>query len=173
MKHLDECISATPRKANSGQSPVRNVGIDIDGTITAAPRLFAEMIGRVRNVGGRVHIVSSRSPQARDDTVAELSSLGIAFDALHLLKPWAERKTPCSLERLDWYEQYLWQKVEYAQENDLSTFFDDDPKVVGLFLAYAPEVRIVRPPWDGRNVCLRAVLRSASEPIRPNEPLSD
>lgn len=51
-----------------------NLGIDIDGTITGDAESFAYLSPAVSR-HGVVHVVSSRSPEAHAETVAELTSL--------------------------------------------------------------------------------------------------
>ena len=45
------------------------LGLDIDGTITADPMFFRERAAAVIKGGGQVHVVSSRSPEARVETM--------------------------------------------------------------------------------------------------------
>jgi len=45
------------------------LGLDIDGTITADPVFFRERAAAVIANGDEVHVVSSRSPEARLETV--------------------------------------------------------------------------------------------------------
>lgn len=61
------------------------LGLDIDGTITADPVFFGERASAVIKNGGQVHVVSSRSPEARVETVTELRELGISYSTLDLL----------------------------------------------------------------------------------------
>lgn len=116
------------------------IGLDIDDTITAAPRLFAEISAQCRKHGGRVHIVTSRSVVGRRETIEELRDYGIAFDAIHFIGDMSRANTDCPHMELDWFQRYLWQKVSYAMLNGLRHFVDDDPKVLSLFATYAPGI---------------------------------
>ena len=57
------------------------LGLDIDSTITADPVFFGERAATVIKNGGEVHVdvVTSRSAEARVETVTELRELGIRY----------------------------------------------------------------------------------------------
>lgn len=124
---------------------VSAIGIDIDGVITASPEFFASLSDKARREGRLVHIVSSRSDQteARNATREELSSLGVTYDYLHLLPSIEIAQQYCPHQSLDWYQKYLWQKVDYCLKEKINLFYDDDAKVVELFRLFAPEINIV------------------------------
>ena len=121
------------------------IGLDIDGTITAKPEAFARLSRRVKDEGGEVHVISSRSPMSEHETRLELKCLGIVFDELYLLPNFGSRliRGP---DHLDWYSKYLWQKVEYAINNNIEEMHDDDQRVVALFQSYAVRIRL-NPPF--------------------------
>lgn len=121
------------------------VGLDIDGTITAAPEYFSTLSRAWRDAGRQVQVISSRSDclESRNETLKELRCLGIEFDELHLLRSPGEELAPCPHRNLDWFQVYLWQKVAIARLVGASIYFDDDDKVVWLFRRYAPEISIV------------------------------
>lgn len=124
-----------------------NLGLDMDGTITASPKFFALLCRAVRAARGKVHVVTSRtdSPEARQGTLAELHKYGVDFDELHFLPGFDQAKGLCPHEHLDWYQKHLWQKVDYALKNRISVFFDDDEKVVKLFGEFAPRIAVFQP----------------------------
>ena len=121
-----------------------NLGLDIDGVITASPDYFASLSKQWRNGGGQVHIVSSRSNRADvlATTKAELDSYGIAYDSLYLLPSIEIARVTCQEKDLDWYQKYIWQKVNYCIENQVDTFYDDELKVVELFRKLCPHIKI-------------------------------
>ena len=119
-----------------------NLGLDIDGTITSDPKFFASICQGVL-IKGAVHIVSSRSPEARTETVAELAELGISYSALHLLPPLSAAQSLCPHSGLDWYQRHQWLKADYALSNRLTHFVDDDRKVLALFARFAPSVAAI------------------------------
>lgn len=121
------------------------LGIDIDGVITASPKFFASLTNRFRQTGNRVHIVSSRSDQteARQATIKELHKFDIVYDHLYLLPSIEVAQQRCMIAGLDWYQKYLWQKIDYCIEHGINLFYDDDAKVVELFRLIAPEIRII------------------------------
>ena len=62
-----------------------HIELDIDGTITAEPDFFLGVERRWLESGREVHIVSTRSPEARAETLLKLKQLGVSFTALYLL----------------------------------------------------------------------------------------
>lgn len=121
------------------------LGLDIDGVITASPEFFALLSRKWKQEGKRVHIVSSRSdqPDARRATTDELHALGIAYDHLYLLPSIEVAQHRCPFPKLDWYQKYLWQKVDYCLKHGIGHFYDDDAKVVEVFRLIAPEIKVV------------------------------
>lgn len=119
---------------------MHRIGLDIDGTIIADPDFFARVARKWLEVGREVHIVSSRSPEARPATLLELKQLGIGFTALYLLPDIGAAWTLCTHAELDWYRRHLWLKVDYALTHGVTHFVDNDPMVLGLFAWYAPQV---------------------------------
>lgn len=130
MTHKEETQSST-------------LALDIDGTITADPGFFANLSGLWIAGGKEVHIVSSRSPEARRETIAELKDYGIPFTALYLLPPISAAQKLCPHQNLDWFQRHCWLKVDYALAHGITHFVDDDPKVLALFNRYASEVMAI------------------------------
>lgn len=120
------------------------IGIDIDGVITASPEYFSALTGKWRRDGKVIHVVSSRSDQlmARTDTISELRHFGIVFDHLYLLPSIEVAQQMCPHIGLDWFQKYIWQKVDYCIKYRIGIFYDD-AKVVELFKALAPEIDII------------------------------
>ena len=116
------------------------IGLDIDDTITVAPVMYSELTRLCRQLGAEIHIVTSRSEAARAETIQELDQYGVVFDFLHFIGDMSTAKSECPHSELDWYQSYLWQKVAYALDNELTQFVDDDPRVLSLFAEYAPHV---------------------------------
>ena len=122
-----------------------NIGIDIDGTITAKPKFFKELSRRIRAEGGKVFIVSARLPVpwVYKVTEKELKALGIEYDELHLIPDEGIKgDIPGAPDGLDWYRQYLWQKVAFCLAHGVELFFDDDDTVVELFEEYGEGIEI-------------------------------
>ena len=121
---------------------VLRLGLDVDGTITLDPKLFAEVSVQCKQSGGEVHIVTSRAELSRQETVRELRDYGIQFDSIHFLGDMSLANKTCPHKELDWFQRYLWGKVAYAQQHQLDHFVDDDQKALSLFATYAPEIVI-------------------------------
>jgi hypothetical protein len=121
-----------------------NVALDIDGTITAKPEFFAVLSKAIRANGGKVIIVTSRSntTEVKAQTRRELRGYGIAFDELVVIADAAGDRLPCPHGDLDWYQQYLWQKVAVCVERGVTIIFEDDEKVIALFKRFAPDVQV-------------------------------
>lgn len=135
------------------------LALDIDGTITSDPGFFARLVQEVIRDGGKVHVVSSRSPQGRRETLAELSQLGIRFSALHLIPSISAAQTLCPHRELDWFQRHLWLKVDYALANGITHFVDDDRKVLALFARFAPSVAAI--DFEDRERLLQRPITSA------------
>lgn len=123
------------------------IGLDVDNTITKFPKVFSELSYVVKKDGGQVHIVTSRSDDeiARVGTIKELKEYNIIYDRLFFLPGYAQASLNCPHKELDWYQKYLWQKVDYCLKNTMDTFVDDDEKVISLFKTYAPSIKIFYP----------------------------
>ncbi len=119
------------------------LALDIDGTITADPVFFVRCSQDVLRAGGEVHVVSTRSPEARAETLQELRELGIKFSHLHLIPHMSSAQDLCPHTSLDWFQRHLWLKVDYALRNSLTHFVDDDPKVLGLLARFAPLITTI------------------------------
>ena len=122
-----------------------NIALDIDGTITSNPAFFALLSHSVHGDGGQVFVVTSRSNTAavEKETRAELTAYEIAFDALYVIADrGSEQQIPCPHDDLDWYQQYLWQKVKFCTDHDVHIIFEDDDKVVTLFQRFAPDIQV-------------------------------
>lgn len=132
------------------------LALDIDGTITTDPPFFSLIAKKVMQSGGDVHVVSSRSPEGRSETLEELKDYGIVFSALHLLPHISTAQSLCPHSGLNWFERHLWLKVDYALANEITHFVDDDPKVLALFARFAPAVVAIATQDRSRLVELRS-----------------
>lgn len=120
------------------------ISLDIDGTITAYPEYFSKLSQQIYESEGKVVIISSRidTPEVRSETEQELASYGVKYDTLYLFKS-MDDMPECPHDELDWQDQYLWQKVAYAEAVGVSVHYDDDDRVLELFRKYAPEIDVV------------------------------
>jgi len=121
------------------------LGLDIDGTITAAPDRFAALAGLVRQAKGSVHVVTSRSVLGRTGTVAELREYQVAYDEIYFLPEISQAQALCPHPHLDWFNRHRWLKVDYAVRHRLTHFVDDDVAVLKLFREFAPMVVALSP----------------------------
>jgi len=124
------------------------LALDIDDTITRDPPFYRVLANAVKSNNGKVLIVSSRNAcyETEVATRKELSGYGIQYDALHLLPSIEAARGNCPHNELDNYQKYIWQKVDYCLRNKVTHYFDDETKVIELFLAYAPKI-IVYQCW--------------------------
>jgi hypothetical protein len=86
-----------------------NITLDLDETITAAPEFFAWLSKHIRLDGGKVYVMTDRSPYARTFTEEELAYYGIEYDELLI----TEKKLEESLKR----------NVDFAIDNLAGTYF--------------------------------------------------
>jgi len=135
------------------------IGFDIDGTITANPNLYARISREIKENEGEVHVVSSRSEEARLETMEELRGYGLQFDKLYLIPSISKSESVCPHPDLGWYEKFLWGKVGYALDWQLTHYVDDDYKVAALFKRYAAHVQFVSPDHVERLISLSATSR--------------
>jgi hypothetical protein len=122
---------------------IESIGIDIDGTITLDPLFFAQLSREIRECGGYVHVVSSRSREGRSETLIELVEYGISFDELYLLPSIEDAQDLCPHKSLNWFDRHCWLKIDYAKRNGLTVFVDDDQRILELFKTYAPEIKAI------------------------------
>lgn len=122
------------------------LALDIDDTITAMPKFFATLSKAVIREKGRVIIVSSRTnvPEVVASTTAELKEYGIAFTKLILIEGIDAGAAACPHQELDWWNKYLWQKVDVCKRENVQVVMEDDEKVIALFRKYAPEIQVMR-----------------------------
>lgn len=123
------------------------IGFDIDGTITGNPQFFSALSRKIYAACGKIHVVSCRSPLSYKETERELRDLGVKFSRIYLLPNFGHPIPNCQDRTLNWYEKYIWQKVEYALAKQLSHFFDDDPAIQRLFRKYAPQISLNPCSW--------------------------
>lgn len=88
-------------------------GIDIDGTITAAPRHFKKLIDSLIASGNEVIIVTGRDSGRHDETVKLLESLCIQHTRL-VMKP------------LDWPDTMPEYKVMACRRERVDILIDDE-----------------------------------------------
>lgn len=121
-----------------------NIGIDIDDTITAAPEYFSKLTNSFKKnaAGKKIHIITSRTDleEVREFTKNELKELDISYDYLYILPNKPVNEPP---QELDWYQQYLWQKVDYCLRNDIGAMFENEEIIRVLFSQYAPEIKVI------------------------------
>jgi len=120
------------------------IALDIDDTITAIPEFFAALSACIEKSGGRVIIVSSRTDnqEVRIHTVKELAEYGIVYSELYLLPDSEAAKTLYDVQDLNWYQKYLYGKVEICKNEKINVVYDDDPQVLMLFQRHAPEIQV-------------------------------
>ncbi|MDI7275301.1 MAG: hexose kinase [Anaerolineae bacterium] len=104
-----------PPKRPVGPRERLRYGMDIDGTITQAPRHFKRLIDALLQAGDEVYIVTARPESDRPGTEALLASLGIEYHEL-LMRP------------DDWPRSIADYKVQAVQERELHFLMDDDPR---------------------------------------------
>jgi hypothetical protein len=117
---------------------------DIDDTISAYPEYFSRLSKDTYAQGGKVVIITSRLDidNVRIDTEKELADYGIKYDELYMFQSFDDMP-PCPYKELDWYSQYLWQKVVFAKAAQVDEHYDDDDKVIALFSEYEISISII------------------------------
>lgn len=120
------------------------VALDIDGTITANPPFFATLSRAIIREGGKVLIVSSRANtyEVRCSTAAELVGYGIEYTELFLIDDIEAAAERCPHKDLNWWEKYLWQKVDICVRNKVGILFEDDAQVIDLMKKLTPDIQV-------------------------------
>ena len=121
-----------------------NVCFDIDGTITDNPEFFGLLSRTVKDSGGQVFVITSRTraPETMEATKKELDEMGIVYDHLYILHDQIEAERICPFSNFDWYQKFLFQKLVYCKANHVDIYFDDETKVIELFKQFLPEVQV-------------------------------
>lgn len=107
--------ASEPPKRPVGPRERLRYGMDIDGTITQAPRHFKRLIDALMAVGDYVCILTARLESTRVETEALLAALGIHYDEL-LMRP------------DDWPYSIADYKVQQVRDRELHLLMDDDPR---------------------------------------------
>jgi len=100
----------------TGKTPVRSFlrfGIDIDGTISQAPKHFQRLINSLIAAGNLVYIVTGRDAGRRQETEEFLASLHIRYHWL-VMKP------------IDWPYTIADYKVQVVLDKDIHLLIDDE-----------------------------------------------
>lgn len=90
-----------------------NIGIDIDGTISALPEFFSCLTRAFRQAGHKVYIITYREPMAIQTTRDQLDRWRVVYDEIYL----------CGNA-----EQMGQWKAKIAAMLDLDVMFDDMPQ---------------------------------------------
>ncbi len=101
-----------PIKRPVAMEPLR-FGIDIDGTISQAPRHFKRLIDALLSRDDKVYIVTGRLEDRRRDTQELLDCLGIRYTEL-VMRP------------SDWQSTVAEYKAKVVQEKGIHLMIDDD-----------------------------------------------
>lgn len=119
------------------------LGLDMDDTVTDAPRWFAARLRDLRSRGGRVWIISSRSdlPEVRAFTATQLRNWEIEVDGI-ILQP--QDPAPDAPADLDWFSRSLWFKVSACRELGIDLMVDDSLSVEALFQRHGGRTMFVR-----------------------------
>src|SRR5262249_39933379 len=78
-----------------------NVALDIDGTISEHPELFALLSASLRAAGHAVIVLTYRDPERVEHTRTELAAWGITYDAIVFADSLAAKGELCRLHRID------------------------------------------------------------------------
>ncbi|MBI2844364.1 MAG: hypothetical protein HYX78_13265 [Armatimonadetes bacterium] len=100
----------------SGKSPVRTFlrfGIDIDGTISRAPKHFQRLSNALIGAGNIVYIITARDTGRREETEEFLASLHVRYHWL-IMKP------------IEWPHTIPDYKVEVVLDKDIHLLIDDE-----------------------------------------------
>lgn len=103
------------KKRSVALGPLR-FGIDVDGTVSRAPRHFKRLIEALLERGNEVYIITGRTEEMRQKTEELLSCLGIPYTEL-VMRPIA------------WPGTVVEFKVRQVRERGIHLMIDDDPEI--------------------------------------------
>lgn len=116
VDEIDTAAHWTDGAGHAGKTPVRSFlrfGIDIDGTISRAPKHFQRLINALLASGNLVYVITARDEGRKLETEEFLSSLHIRYNWL-IMRP------------LDWPYTIPDYKVEVILEKDIHMLIDDE-----------------------------------------------
>jgi uncharacterized HAD superfamily protein len=87
-----------------------NIGIDIDGTISALPAFFSFMSKALMTAGHKIYIITYRASIYRDITIQDLKNFNIEYTEVYL----CDKLLPA----------HIW-KAQLAEELQLDMMFED------------------------------------------------
>ncbi|MCL5958806.1 MAG: hypothetical protein M1358_05715 [Chloroflexi bacterium] len=111
-KAVSHPTSTGTRKRSIAPGPLR-FGIDIDGTISQAPRHFKRLIDALLDRGNEVYIITGRQEDRRRQTQELLDCLEIRYTEL-VMRP------------EDWQGTVAEFKVQEVRDRDVHLMIDDD-----------------------------------------------
>ena len=109
-----------------------NIGIDIDGTITAAPEFFACLTKALFADGHNVHILTFRAHSMKEQTEKLLKDIGIKYHGLHFVENFVD----------------LSLKARWADKLDLDMVMEDRINVLGAMPSNVQKFWLI--PKDGQ-----------------------
>ena len=122
--------------------PSMIVGLDLDGTISELPEMFAILASGLLARGHEVHVITYREPSTEDAVREELEGYGLPFTGVHLPGPGA--RPP------EW-------KARIAQELDLDLMGEDSPEVLARQPEGGRRLWLCDPEIFDLDLCIRAL----------------
>ena len=105
------------------------IGLDLDETITAAPRMFRILTRTLFEAGHEVHIVTYRPDSNADQIAADLDAMGIRWSKIHHPSGFMTPPAP-------------WKRA-IAETYGFDFVIDDDPEVIAALAEVTIAFRIV------------------------------
>lgn len=118
------------------------VGIDLDGTITSLPELFALLTRALVAAGHEVHVITYREIGSETRVAAELEESGIHYTGLHLPQ--------------DFSSPPRW-KARVATQLGLDLMIEDSPEVLAAMPSGVQRLWIADPDVFDLARCVRAL----------------
>jgi predicted ATP-dependent endonuclease of OLD family len=118
-----------------------NIGIDLDGTITEMPQLFAVLTNALIATGNKVHIITYRD-DTKEEIAKELEDFGVSFTEI-----WLPNK---DVNPVAW-------KRELAKVLDLDMMFEDSPEVLDGMPEKVKRIWICNQEIFNLKICIAAL----------------
>ena len=123
------------------------IAIDFDGTVTADPHFFKDLVASLKKSGSKVYLVTGRSALEREDVESYCSTRGLKFDAIHFY-PVPYKFDVASWDALTDSRIGMW-KAEILKELGADVMIDDNDIYIRIVASRLPEMMILKPVCGG------------------------
>jgi len=119
------------------------VGIDFDGTVTADPRFFRDLVARLRKAGSKVHLITGRSYVDKAEVDRYCDLYGLNFSAKHFYplpyrSDWVGWDTLLEVRIGSW-------KAKVLSDLNAEAMIEDNDVFISQIVARLPTITVLKP----------------------------